>query len=81
MEGQPFDRMSFSITVMAQDQWRCHTRAMAIARACYRKMGLAARDIPEPLWESLEHPSKSRVYTNLREARRKLRERLMNVEG
>jgi len=44
-------------------------------------MGLSAADIPEPLWESLEHPAKTRMYDLIRKARLKLRETLMNVEG
>lgn len=73
--------MSFAITVTGDDQWLCHRRAMAIARAAYRKMGLTAADIPEPLWESLEHPAKTRVFDLARKARQRLRETLMNVEG
>lgn len=54
VEGEPYGRMSFSFTVSATDQWRCHRRAMALAIACYRKLGLPAGEIPIPLWEPLE---------------------------
>lgn len=61
VEGQPFGRLAFSFNVTADDQWACHRRAMGLASACYRKLGLPRTAIPVPLWAPLEHPSKTRL--------------------
>lgn len=53
VEGQPFDRLSFSFTVLARDQWRAHARAMKLAVDCYYAMGMRERDVPPPDWEAL----------------------------
>lgn len=51
--GREFDRLTFSVTVSARDQWFAHVRAMELAGRVYRALGLGARHIPEPLWEPL----------------------------
>jgi hypothetical protein len=64
VEGQPFNRLSFSFTVSARDQWWAHRRAMRLAEACYVSMGMSVRKVPEPMWESLEpHSNRGRYRT------------------
>ena len=54
VQGQPFGRLTFEFTASGRDQWWCHVRAMNLAKLCYRAIGMADRDVPEPLWEPLE---------------------------
>ena len=64
VEGQPFNRLSFSFTVSARDQWWAHRRAMRLAEACCVTIGLSVRKVPEPMWESLEpHSNRGRYRT------------------
>lgn len=59
--GQPLGMLTFEVTVSAHDQWRCHVKAMALARTCYGTLGLGDKDIPEPIWETLEpHTNRGR---------------------
>lgn len=53
VEGQPFNRLSFSFTVSGRDQWWTHHRAMTLAVNCYYAMGMRERDVPPPDWEAL----------------------------
>lgn len=53
VEGQPFNRLSFSFTVSGRDQWWTHHRAMELAVNCYYVLGMRERDVPEPAWEAL----------------------------
>jgi hypothetical protein len=53
VEGQPFNRLAFSVTVSGRDQWFVHKRAMALARDGMFVIGLRERDVPEPIWEPL----------------------------
>lgn len=53
VEGEPFDRLSFSFTVSARDQWWAHRRAMKLANDCFMALGLSKKNIPEPMWEPL----------------------------
>lgn len=61
VEGQPFDRLSFSFTVSARDQWWVHRRAMRLAKDCYIALGKGERKVPEPMWEPLA-PHTNRGY-------------------
>jgi hypothetical protein len=53
VQGQPFGRLAFAFTVTGEDAWQAHKRAMGVACAIYRRLGLAARDVPVPVWETL----------------------------
>lgn len=53
VEGQPFNRLSFSFTVLARDQWRAHVRAMKLAVNCYYALGMDEGRVPDPEWEAL----------------------------
>lgn len=59
--GQQFDRLTFSFTVSARDQWWAHRRAMGLAGDCYHALGKWEKDIPVPMWEPLEpHSNRGR---------------------
>lgn len=61
VEGRPFNRLSFHITVSGDNQWQVHHRAMGLACAVYRHLKLPAHDIPTPIWETLEpHSNRGR---------------------
>jgi hypothetical protein len=61
VSGADFDRLVFSFTVSARDQWWAHKRAVALATQCYEALGLWAKDVPVPLWETLEpHTNRGR---------------------
>lgn len=61
VEGEPFGRLSFSVTVSGRDQWFCHTRVMRLATDCFYAIGLSKSYVPEPLWETLEpHTNRGR---------------------
>lgn len=62
--GEPFGLLEFRVTVSAEDQWRVHTRAMALARTLYAVSGKDVREIPTPFWEPLE-PHTNRGYSRL----------------
>lgn len=79
VEGEPFGRLAFSITISGDDQWQVHRRAIALAAACYRKIGLKRADIPVPLWESLEHPSKSRKLRQFMQQRQAMDDLLRDL--
>lgn len=53
VEGGPFDRLAFSYTVSARDQWFTHKRAMALAVDCMYVIGRKEKHTPEPIWETL----------------------------
>lgn len=53
VEGQPFNRLSFSFTVSGRDQWWTHQRAMKLAVDCYYALGMRETDVPAPEWEAL----------------------------
>jgi hypothetical protein len=54
-------RMSISFTVSARDQWWAHKRAMRLAIDVYYAAGLNEKDVPTPLWETLEpHTNRGR---------------------
>lgn len=61
VEGQPFNRLSFSFTVQARDRWWAHRRAMRLAVDCYYALGMRESDVPEPDWEALA-PHTNRGY-------------------
>lgn len=54
VEGVPFGRLSFSITVSGRDQWFCHRRVMNLAHIVYGMLGLPVSALPVPDWETLE---------------------------
>ncbi len=59
--GEPFGRLSFSVTVSGRDQWWCHTRAMRLAVNCFYAIGLDEKTVPEPMWEPLDpHTNRGR---------------------
>jgi len=61
VQGQPYGRMVLAFTVSGRDQWWCHKRAMKLATDVYYAAGLTEKDIPEPMWESLEpHTNRGR---------------------
>lgn len=61
VEGAPFNRMSFSFTVSARDQWFAHRRAMHLAERVCRAIKL--KPVPEPAWEPLEpHMNRGRFW-------------------
>jgi hypothetical protein len=53
VEGQPFARLAFSVTVSARDQWWCHRRALGLATDVFSRIGVAEAHVPVPTWESL----------------------------
>jgi hypothetical protein len=53
VQGKEFERLSFSFTVSARDQWFAHKRAMDLAERVYRGLGLGPSYVPIPLWEPL----------------------------
>ena len=53
VEGQPFQRLAFSITVSARDQWWCHRRAMELAVRAFGRAGVPSQHVPVPVWEPL----------------------------
>jgi hypothetical protein len=53
VQGVALGTLSFSVVVTAKDQWRCHQRAMWLARNIYRRLKLPLRTIPEPVWYTL----------------------------
>lgn len=53
VEGQPYNRLSFSFTVSGRDQWWTHRRAMKLAVDCYYALGMRENDVVEPDWEPL----------------------------
>jgi hypothetical protein len=53
VEGQPFNRLSFSFTVSGRDQWWAHGRAMKLAVDCYYALGMDEVRVPPPEWEAL----------------------------
>ena len=64
VEGQEYQRLSFSFTVSARDQWWAHRRAMRLAEACCVAIGLSVRKVPEPMWEALApHDNRGRYRT------------------
>lgn len=66
VEGEPFNRMSFSFTVSARDQWFCHRRAYALAERVCRAIKL--KPVPEALWETLP-PHANRGFARMRDNR------------
>lgn len=54
VEGQAFQRLSFSFTVSGRDQWAVHQRATRLAVECYRAINLSPTQVPIPMWEALE---------------------------
>lgn len=69
IEGEPFDRLAFSYTVSGRDQWFVHKRAIALAVDCMYVLGRRERDVPEPIWETLEPDTRRwRVPTDTEEA-------------
>jgi len=79
VEGEPFGRLAFAFTVSGDDQWLCHRRAMGLASAVYRKLGLNRYSIPTPLWEPLEHPSVTRVQRAWQRAQEEVDELTKNI--
>lgn len=68
VEGEPFNRMLFSFTVQARDQWFCHRRAMGLAERVCRVIKM--KPVPEPMWEVLPpHTNRGQLRTTA-EARR-----------
>ena len=64
VDGQEYQRLSFSFTVSARDQWWAHRRAMRLAEACCVTIGLGVRKVPEPMWETLApHDNRGRYRT------------------
>lgn len=53
VEGQPFARLAFGVTVSGRDQWWCHRRALDLATDVYARLGIPATKVPVPVWESL----------------------------
>lgn len=53
VEGQPFNRLSFSFTCSGRDQWWTHRRAMTLATNVYYALGMDERAVPPPDWEAL----------------------------
>jgi hypothetical protein len=53
VEGEPFRRLIFSVTVTGRDRWFTHTRAMRLAEAIYMSLSLSAKLVPTPTWEVL----------------------------
>lgn len=61
VQGEPFGRLSFSVTVSGRDQWFVHTRAMRLAVDCFYAIGFNEKTVPEPMWETLEpHTNRGR---------------------
>jgi len=61
VSGEPFGRLVFAFTVSARDQWWAHKRAMKLAVDCFYTVGLTEKDVPQPMWESLEpHTNRGR---------------------
>ena len=61
VQGEPFGRLIFGFTVSARDQWWAHKRAMKLATDCYYTVGMTEKDVPQPMWESLEpHTNRGR---------------------
>lgn len=54
VEGEPFNRLSFSFTASGRDQWAVHQRATKLAVDCYRAIKLSPHQVPTPMWETLE---------------------------
>jgi len=54
VEGEPFQRLSFSFTASGRDQWAVHRRATGLAVECYRAVGRSPVQVPVPMWEALE---------------------------
>jgi hypothetical protein len=52
--GKGYNRLAFSFTVSARDQWWAHKRAMKLAGECYLALGGWEGSVPTPLWETLE---------------------------
>jgi len=61
VEGQPYNRLSFSFTASARDKWFTHHRAMRLALDCFYALGMREADVPEPIWEPLP-PHTNRGY-------------------
>lgn len=53
VEGEPFQRLIFHVTVSARDKWFCHTRAMRLAGVVFMAMSLSPRLVPTPTWVAL----------------------------
>ena len=53
VEGQPFARLAFGVTVSARDQWWCHRRALDLATDVFARLGVPVTKVPVPVWESL----------------------------
>lgn len=59
--GQDYERLCFSFTVSARDQWWAHKRAMKLAGDCYVALGKWDGIVPTPMWEALEpHTNRGR---------------------
>lgn len=59
--GQGLNRLAFSFTVSARDQWWAHKRAVNLALNCYIALGKWEQDVPTPMWEPLEpHTNRGR---------------------
>lgn len=64
VEGEAFNRLTFSFTVQARDRWWAHRRAMRLAVDCYYSMGMGEKHVPEPTWETLPpHTNRGRWRT------------------
>jgi hypothetical protein len=51
--GLGFERLCFSFTVSARDQWWAHTRAMRLAEKVWQAVGVSPAQMPDPIWEPL----------------------------
>jgi len=61
VEGEPFQRLSFSFTASGRDQWAVHQRALGLAVDCYRAIRIGPSRVPAPMWEALEpHSNRGR---------------------
>lgn len=64
VEGQPFNRLSFSFTVSGRDRWWANQRALKLAVDCYYALGMTEADVPDPDFEALA-PHTNRGYSRL----------------
>lgn len=62
IQGEPFGRLIWFITVAGRDQWWTHRRAMKLAdQVCWR-----IGDVPTPTWETLPpHTNRGRYRSTV----------------
>ena len=53
VSGAEYGVLAFAFTVSARDQWWAHDRAMGLAERAFRAVGVAVREMPDPIWEPL----------------------------